>query len=275
MENMSLEQLIATFGPEVGAQMFAQMSAGAGAGGNKAPFTFVKKVATHGSELGAFGDFCINVETEKNDDGKRVVTNKGENLGNSFEFLIVNVSYRYRLWDEVKQRTVQSNIFETLDGIKTAVNVYDGKPLPADKQAKKDAGWKLVRINGGLIRKNSKSAWTPAIWETDGMLYFTLGEVISKKPNGGLLSGVINVVTKLDSKGATQFSVIDTNATTFESLPKDLFTKAETKEMLSDITVKMGEYRSNAQYTGASAAPANRGTQSGSHSEGNDESTDW
>ena len=271
---MTLEQLIATFGPEVGAQMHAQMTAGTG-GGNKAPFTFVKKVATHGSELGAFGDFCINVETEKNDAGVREVTNPGDNLGNSFEFLIVNVSYRYRLWDEVKQRTVQSNIFETLDGIKTAVNAYDGKPLPADKQAKKDAGWKLVRINGGLIRKNSKANWTPAIWETDGMMYFTLGEVVGKKPNGGLLSGVVKVVTKLDSKGATQFSVIDTEASSFANLPKDLFTKDETKEMLSDITVKMGEYRKGAQFNGAPAAGGASAPQGGGAGDSESDETNW
>lgn len=248
---MTQEQLIATFGQEVGTQMFKQMNASSG-GGNQAPFTFVKKVATHGSELGAFGDFCINVKTEKQADGTRTVTDKGENLGNAFEFVIVNVSYKYRRWDEVKQKTIQSNMFETLDGIKTAVEVHTGVPLPGSKEAKKKAEWKLVRVNAGLIRKNSKSDWTPAIWETDGTMYFTLGEVVGNQPNGGLLSGIVKVATKLDSKGATQFSVIDVEKSKFVELPKDFFTMP----ILGEITTKMTEYRNHAQYEAGADVPA-------------------
>ena len=257
MENMTLEQLIATFGDVVGKQMHAQMAAGNG-GGNKAPFTFVKKVATHGSELGSFGDFCINVETEKNDAGERVITSPGTNLGTAFAFLIVNVSYRYRRWDAIKERTVQSNIFQTLDGIKTAVNVYDGKPLPATKEAKKEAEWKLVRINAGLIRKNSKAAWEPVIWETDGKMYFTLGEVVGSQPNGGLLSGVLKANTVLESKGSTQYPVIDKATSSFGPLPKDLFTKEATVTLLGDITTKMTDYCKGAQFSGNApqSAPA-------------------
>ena len=252
---MTQEQLIATFGAEVGAQMWTQMQASSG-GGNQAPFTFVKKVATHGSELGAFGDFCINVKTEKQADGTRTVTDAGINLGNEFEFIIVNVSYKYRRWDAVKNKTVQSNMFSSLDGIKTAVEVYSGKPLPESKEAKKEDEWKLVRVNTGLIRKNSKADWTPVIWETDGTMYFTLGEVVGNQPNGGLMSGVVKVVTKLDAKGATQFSVVDVERSQFGKLPKDFFTMS----ILGDITSKMTAYVAAAQYTGTSnakQAPAN------------------
>ena len=256
MENMTQEQLIATFGQEVGAQMWSQMTASSG-GGNQAPFTFVKKVATHGSELGNFGDFCINVKTEKQPDGTRAVTDKGQNLGQGFEFIIVNVSYKYRRWDAVKNKTVQSNMFETLDGIKTAVDVYTGTPLPDSKQAKKDAEWKLVRVNAGLIRKNSKAAWEPVIWETDGTMYFTLGELVGNQPNGGLMSGIAKITTTLDSKGATQFSKIDVEASSFGALPKDFFSpEGKTAPMLKDITTKMAEYRNGAQYkSGATPAP--------------------
>ncbi len=275
MENMTQEQLIATFGQEVGAQMWSQMNASSG-GGNQAPFTFVKKVATHGSELGSFGDFCINVKTEKQTDGTRAVVDKGTNLGTSFEFIIVNVSYKYRRWDEVKQKTVQSNMFETLDGIKTAVDVYTGEPLPETKQAKKDAEWKLVRVNAGLIRKNSKSDWEPVIWETDGTIYFTLGEVVGNQPNGGLMSGIVKVVTKLDSKGATQFSVIDVEKSKFSPLPKDFFSPdGPTAPMIKDITTKMGEYRKGAQYKAGASAPSAPASTPAAQNSADEDETNW
>lgn len=272
MENtqMTQEQLIATFGPEVGAQMWEQMSAGS-AGGNQAPFPFVKKVATHGSELGNFGDFCINVKSEKQPDGTRVITDKGTNLGDSFEFVIVNVSYKYTKWDAVKNRTLQSNMFSSLDGIKTAVDSYSGEPLPESKQEKKDEGWSLVRVNAGLIRKNSKSPWEPVIWETKGTMYFTLGEVVAHQPNKGLMDGVIHIVTKLDAKGATQFSVIDVDKSSVSPLPKDFFDpKGKTSPMLADITTKMTEYVKGTQYkSGAAPTPQSQPVQEES------DNTDW
>lgn len=279
MENMTQEQLIATFGQEVGAQMWSQMQASSG-GGNQSPFTFVKKVATHGSELGEFGDFCINVKTEKQPDGTRVITDKGTNLGSSFEFIIVNVSYKYKRWDEVKEKTEQSNMFETLDGIKTAVNVYTGVPLPESKEAKKAKGveWKLVRINAGLIRKNGRAEWTPVIWETDGKLYFTLGDAVGNQPNGGLMSGVLKLVTVLESKGSTQYPVIDVKASTFGALPKDFFSpEGKTAPMIKDITTKMAEYRSGAQFK-AGSAPAATPASSGAPTPGagaDEDETNW
>jgi len=251
--NMTQEQLIATFGPEVGAQMWGQMNAGT-AGGNQAPFSFVKKVATHGSELGEFGDFCINVKTEKQPDGTRAITDKGTNLGKGFDFVIVNVSYKYTKWDDVKNKTIQSNMFSSLDGIKTAVDVYTGEPLPESKQDKKDEGWSLIRVNAGLIRKNSKSPWEPVIWETKGTMYFTLGEVVAHQPNKGLMDGIIHIATKLDAKGATQFSVIDVDASSVSPLPKDFFDpNGKTAPMLADITSKMTEYVKGAQYNSSAA----------------------
>lgn len=274
MENMTLEQLIATFGAEVGQQMFDQMNA-SNSGGNKAPFTFIKKIAQHGSELGAFGEYAVGVETEKQPDGTRAVTNKGTNLGTDFEFIIVNVGYKYRKWDQAanngKGRTLQSNMFASLDGIKTAVNAFTGKPLPTSKEDKKADEWKLTRINAGLVRKNSKSAWTQCIWEVDGSLYFTLGEVVGNQRNGGLMSGIVKVQTKLDSKGATQFSVIDVDASEF--VEKNIFEDKKVTPLLGDITTKMSEYRDRSQYTGATpAAPAPQGGGEG-HSESDE--TNW
>jgi hypothetical protein len=265
MENMTLEQLIATFGPEVGKQMFEQMSAASG-GGNRAPFTYLKKVSTHGSELGAFGDFVYGVETEKQADGTRAVTDTGTNLGTSFEFIIVNVAYRYRKWDAAanngKGRNLQSNIFTDLKQINTpggVVDVFSGKPLPKTKEEKKEADWSLVRINTGLVRADAKSPWVPVIFETSGSLYFTLGNVIGNQLHGGLLSGIAKLTMKLASKGSTQFSVVNEEKSSFEPLPKDFWTDDNIKAMLSDITLKMADYASQGQYTG-SAAAATTGT---------------
>ena len=273
MENMTLEQLIATFGEEVGKQMHAQMTAGQG-GGAGAPFPFLKKVSTHGSEVGVFGDFAFGVKTEKDQAGNKTIVDKGTNVGTSFEFIIVNVCYRYTLWDEGKQKSYRSNIFTSLDGIKTAVDSYTGKALPTSKDAKKAAGWKLNRINAGLVRANSKAEWTPVIWETAGTLYFTLGEVVGKQANGGLLSGVVKIATKLDSKGSTQYSVIDVAKSSFGALPKDLFTNDATKTALSDITTKMTEYQKSNQYD-ASASPAPAQAPAPAASSDNDDDTDW
>jgi len=268
---MTQEQLIATFGPEVGAQMWEQMNASNG-GGNQAPFTFVKKVATHGSELGAFGDFCIGVKTEMQKDGTKIITDKGTNLGNSFDFVIVNVSYKYKRWDEGKKRTVQSNMFTTLDGIKTAVDSFTGVPLPESKQAKKDAEWSLVRVNAGLIRANAKDEWTPVIWETTGTLYYTLGEVVANQDRKGLMDGIIHIVTKLDSKGATQFSVIDVEKSSVTPLPKDFFDpKGKTSPLLADITSKMTKYIAGAQYKSGDAAP----TTSAPAQQESEDDTNW
>lgn len=272
---MTQEQLIATFGEEVGKQMYTQMQASSG--GNRAPFTFVKKVYKHTDPLGKFGDFLINVETEKGDGGEYVVTNKGTNLEDSFEFLIVNVSYRYSKYVEATEKTYKSNIFETLDGIKTAVDMSNGKPLPETKEEKKADGWKLVRINAGLIRKNSKAKWTPAIWEVKGALYYSLGELINGQPGNGLLSGIVKAKFEIKEKGTTLYVVVKGDESSFAPLPKDLFSKDETKEMLSDITKKMTEYRKGAQYSGGAAAPQGDGAPSdaGHGGEGDEDKTNW
>lgn len=254
---MSYEQLVAVFGEETAKTMYAQMNESSSSGG--APFPFLKKVSVHGSELGDFGTFVYGTKTEKDADGNKTILEKGTNVGNAFEFIVVNVAYRYTLWDEAKQKGLRSNIFGSLGDIASAVDSYTGKPLPASKDDKKAAGWKLNRINAGLIRANSKAKWEPVIWETTGMLYYTLGEVIGKQANGGLLSGVAKLTTKLESKGSTQFPVIDIKKSSFEALPKDLFTNEATVAQLKEITDKMTQYSAENQYSGAAkqeAAPS-------------------
>ncbi len=265
-ENMTIEQLTAIFGADTAAIMFAQMNAGSGTGG--APYSFLKKISVHGSELGNFGEFVYGTKSEKDAEGNRVVTEKGTNVGKDFEFILVNVSYIYTLWDEAKAKGLRSNIFTTLDGIKTAVDGYTGTALPASKEAKKAAGWKLNRINAGLVRANSKAKWEPVIWETVGAMYFTLGEVVGKQANGGLLSGTVKVVTKLESKGSTQYPVIDTKESSFGPLPKDFFTPGgELAATIGEITTDMTAYQKASQYEGATSTPPKADTEEGT--------TDW
>lgn len=252
MSTVTLEQLISTFGEETGKQMFAQMNASGG--GSTAPFPFLKKVSTHGSEVGAFGDFVYGVKTEVDpkDKDNRIVVDKGTNIGTKFEFFLVNVSYRYTLWDEVKGKSYRSNIFADLKtGMDTAVDAYSGDPLPIGKEAKKAAGWKLNRINAGLVRKNEKEPWVPVIFETAGSLYFTLGELIGKKPSGGLLTGIATLVMKLASKGSTQYSVVDVVKSSFTPITPTFWADPEISKPISEITNKMTEYRKANQYTPA------------------------
>ena len=239
--------------------------------GTEPPSLFLKSISKHTSPLGNFGEFVFGTEQEKGEDGKYVITEKGTNLGEKFEFIVVNVCYRYKMYDEVKEKTHRSNIFGTLDGIKTAVDVYTGKALPSTKEEKKAADWKLVRINGGLVRKNSKAAWTPVIWETHGAMYFGLNQLLEGTPNQGLLSGVAKLSTELLEHGSVLYPAVKKEESSFGAAPKDLFTKAENKEMLADITKKMTDYRKASQFSGAAqAAPAQAEGTASEGAEGND-----
>ena len=248
--NMSKEELIAVFGAEVGAQMFEQMSGNLGGGG--APFTFVKKISDHDSELGKWGEHVINVKTEKNDAGERVITDKGTNLGTSFDIFVVDMGYQYSRWDDIKERTETSNPFtEISSGIASAVNSCTGEPLPATKEAKKDAGWKMNKILGVLIRKDSKSDWTPAIYEISGKTYYTFGVLVDNKPGKGLMDGIYTLHFKKEKKGSTTFTVIDTEKSIFTPRPVDFFTDPKVVEFAGELTKKMAEYRLSQQHTSA------------------------
>jgi hypothetical protein len=254
MENLTLEQLIATFGPEVGQQMYDQMNASTG--GNQAPFPFVKKISDMDSELGAWGDHVVGTTYEKNEAGERVVVDKGTNLGKSFDIVIVNIGYHYSRWNDEKQRTESSNAFTDLSkGIKTAVNSYTGEPLPATKEAKKKDDWKMVKQMGVLVRKDAKSPWIPAIYEVSGKTYFTLGELVDSRANKGLLDGLYTLVFKKERKGSTTYTIIDTEKSKIAPLPSDLFTNEETKGDISEITKKMTEYRAGQQYSATGETP--------------------
>ena len=253
-ETMTLEELTSIFGADVAAQMYAQQQAASGGSSLRTPLPLIKKVSTHGSELGKFGDFVLGTEWDKNDAGDRVVTNKGTNLGTEFQMIITNIQYQYKKWDEAQSRTLRSTITDNLSNLNSLVDSFKGTPLPATKEARKAAGWKLVRVNSGLVRANPKAKWEAATFETDGMLYYTLGELLKSAPGQGFLSGIVSLKFTLASKGSTQFSVIDKEASSFGPLPKDLF-KGELKPVISGITSDMAAYMSAVNDRATSSTP--------------------
>ena len=250
MNGMTKEQLIATFGEETGNMMYEQMNASSGGAG--APFPFVKKISDHDSELGKWGEHVVGIKTEKNDAGERIVTDKGVNLGASFDIFVVNVGYQYSRWDDVKERNLTSNSFtDIVSGIAGAVDSYTGEPLPASKEAKKEAGWRMKKVLGVLIRKDAKSPWIPAIYEISGKTYYTFGVLTDNKAGKGLMDGIYTLKFAKEKKGSTTYTVIDTAKSVFTPRPDNFFSDDDVKTFCSDITNKMADYRKGQQYEGA------------------------
>lgn len=267
MEELSYEELVATLGQETADIIQEQRDAAKGTGGSSLPFTFLQKVSdVLGNELGAFSEFVVGAEKSKQDDGSYAWTNTGTNLGKEFQFVVVNVCYYYKRYVEGAGKngagkTFTSNIFKSLGEISSAVD-YNGNPLPATKEAKREAKWKLVRMNAGVVRKTAKDAWIPCIWEVDGTMLFGFNNVVDSAANGGLLGGVLNIKTSHAKKGATPFVIID-ESSELKPLPKDFFTKDAA--VISDITTKMKAYQESKKgSTPAPQAPeAESGTQEG------------
>lgn len=238
-ETMDLSTLIAIFGPEVGQQMWEEQQASQGTGGVRLPFTTLDKISDVVSELGAFGTYVYGVTKEKDAATQEyVVTNTGTNVGKAFQFLPVSIFYRYKRWNETTKRTEYSSVFKTNSEGETAVD-YKGVALPAGKDAKRDAGYSMQKVVVGLVRQDSSAKFVPVIWEITGKLFFTYNNV-EKKMKQPILGGIINVVTKLEKQGSTNYSVIDENATTVSQLPLAMLQEYKTE--LSEITTKTREY---------------------------------
>jgi len=251
MENMSREELIALFGIEAGEEMYKQQTAANITGGSREPFPLLKKVVDGDLGLGKFGTFVFGTEFEKDRDanGERVIANVGTNVGDSFKFIIVNVSYRFKRWvegagKEKKGKNEFSNIFTDMSGFKTAVD-YNGNPIPDNKQGRDALGWRTVKIMGGLVEVNG--VWKPVIFEVDGKMYFTINELLDKAPNKGLLGCVCNIFTKTEKQGSTKFTVIDTEKSSFTVDGIHEVLKAN-KADVSDITIKMKAYQADNDY---------------------------
>lgn len=255
MNNMTREELIATFGEETGNMMFDQMAGNSGGGG--APFSFIKKISDHDSELGKWGEHVVNVKTEKNDNGEKIVTDPGVNLGTSFDIFVVNIGYQYSRWNDEKERTETSNAFtDIVSGIASAVNSYSGEPLPASKEDKKAADWKMKKVMGVLVRKDAKSEWIPAIYEVSGKTYYTFGVLTDNKPSKGLMDGIYTLKFVKEKKGSTTFTIIDTTKAEFTPRPADFFQDDSVRTLSGDLTTKMTEWRASQQYSTPSGEEA-------------------
>lgn len=264
MENMSREELIAMFGVEAGEEMYKQQESANASGGSRAPFPLLKKVVDGDLGLGKFGTFVFGTEFEKDRDsnGERVIANTGTNVGDSFEFVIVSVAYRFKRWVEgagkdKKGKTEWSNIFTDMNGFKTAVD-YNGNTIPDNKQARDALGWRTVKIMGGLVKTDK--GWEPVIFEVDGKMYFTINELLDKAPNKGLLGCIVKIATKTEKQGSTKFTVIDVEKSSFTVEGIHEFLK-ENRANVTDIVVKMKAYQADNDYK-ASAKPttANAGS---------------
>lgn len=251
METMSREELIALFGVEAGEEMYAQQNALNTSGGVREPFPLLKKVVDGDLGIGKFGTFVFGLEYDKDRDanGDKVITNVGTNIGDTFDFIIVHNSYRFKRWVEgagkdKKGKTEWSNIFTDMSGFKTAVD-YNGNPIPDNKEARAALGWKTVRIMGGLVKTDK--GWEPVIFEIDGKMYFTFNDVIDKAPNKGLLGCVVHLVTKTEKQGSTKYTVVDTEKSSFTA--EGIFDIIKVnKDVIADVTLKMKAYQSDNDY---------------------------
>lgn len=246
MNEMTREELIAILGEEAANEILAQRESASSTSG-KVPFGFLTKIAdAFGSELGGFGEFVVGVEKSKDESGSTIFTNKGKNLGKSFEFVLVSPCFYYKKFvpatsKDGQGRVYSSNIMKTLSDLDSAID-NQGNPLPKSKDEKRAAGWKMVRMNAGLVRKNNKDTWTPCIWEVDGSMLFGFNNVLDKDTtkSRGQLSGVMGITTGMKKQGQIPFVIIDEDNSTFSPLPKDFF--KEQAVAVTDITLKMKEY---------------------------------
>ena len=259
METMSREELIAMFGLEAGEEIYKQQQAANSTGGSKEPFPLLKKVVDADLGLGKFGSFVFGVEyaKDRDDNGDKVVENKGINVGDTFKFVTVSVAYRFKRWVEgagkdKKGQTQWSNIFTDMQGFKTAVD-YNGNAIPDTKEARQALGWKTVKIMAGLVEADGK--WYPVLFEADGKLYATLNNVLAKAPAKGLLDSIVTIVTKTEKQGSTKFTVVDEDKSTIDT--NVLSVISANKDVVSDIAVKMMKYVKDNDYKASkNTAPA-------------------
>lgn len=242
MENsaMTLEEYIAIFGTEEGAAMFADQEAAKGSTSTGLDLPKLEKISDIASPTGAaFGDYVLGIKKEKNSTtGEYEITDNGENLGKSFQLLPLGIFYQYKKWDEVNKKSQYSSVFKSINEGDTAVD-YKGSRLPAGKESKKENGWNMTKNVTCLVRKDAKSDFQPAVITLTGKLFFTYNNV-EKLLRQPILGGVLNIVTKLEKQGSTNYSVIDEVKTTADANPADLFTKY--KDLVASTSAKTREY---------------------------------
>lgn len=252
---MSREEFISLFGEEAGIEMFNQQEAANASSGSREPFPLLKPVVDSDLGIGSFGEFVFGTTyaKDRDEDGEKVVEDAGTNLGKEFNFIICNVSYRFKRWVEgtatTKGKTEWSNIFTDMNGFKTAVD-YNGNKIPGTKEGRQALGWKTIKIMAGFVEVNG--TWAPVIFETGGKMYFYMNNLLDTAKNKGLLSGVVSLVTKTEKQGSTKYAVVDVAKSSFNPLPDGFF--KNNAEAIADLTIKMKAYQSDNDYK-LSAAP--------------------
>ena len=238
MENLTYAELVAILGEEAANAIMEQRKASEGSG--KLPFKLLKPVAeAMGNELGAFGEFILG--SVKNTEGEGY-TDLGTNYGKNFQFILVSQGFYYKKFQEVggKGKTLMSSMVKSLGELSTIVD-NAGNPMPASKEARDTAGWRLIRVNAGLIRKDAKDTWTPCIWEIGGTLLFGFNELVGKSKYGaGALSSILNVVSTHKKNGVSVFVALDEAKSSAEALPTEELKVIS--EPVKDIINKMREY---------------------------------
>lgn len=237
MAALTFEEKVALFGEDVARVMQDTEEAQKGSGVG-IPYDILKNIADIGNELGQFGEFVYGTKKEKQPTGDWKVTVAGTNVGKEFDFIPVSVAYKYQRWDAKANKNHRSSIFMNATEGDLAVD-SNGKRLPAGKEAKKEAGWKMVKIVAGLLRKGVKDTWHPVMWEISGKMFFTYNSVANKLPSQ-VIGGIIKVITKFEKQGSTTYTIIDEVASTTEPLPDNFITN--NRQIIGEMTIKMKEY---------------------------------
>mgnify|MGYP003585073246 CR=1 FL=1 len=248
MAALTFEEKVALFGEDVARAMQETESAQKGSGVS-IPYSILKNISDMGNESGQFGEFVYGVKKEKQPDGQYKVVDVGTNIGKEFNFIPVSIAYRYRRWDAKANKNYVSSIFMNASDGDMATD-SNGNRLPAGKEAKKEAGWKMVKMVAGLVNKKDKEPWVPVLWEISGKMFFTYNNVANKLPNP-VIGGIVKIKTKFEKQGSTTYTVIDETGSSIGTLPADFLTN--NRQIIGEMTIKMKEF-----FTAYSAKPKSK-----------------
>lgn len=250
MAALTFEEKVALFGEDVARAMQETEAAQKGSGVG-IPYDILKNVSDIASELGQFGEFIYGTKKEKQPDGTYKVVEAGTNIGKEFNFIPVSIAYRYKKWDAKANKNFMSSIFMNASDGDTATD-SNGNRLPAGKDAKRDAGWKMVKIVAGLVSKKDKDPWVPVVWEIGGKMFFTYNNIANKLPSP-VIGGIVKIKTKFEKQGSTTYSVVDEATSTIAPLPADFLTN--NRQIIGEMTIKMKEFFTAYQAKPGQATP--------------------
>lgn len=246
---MTLEQAISIFGEAAAKEMFKTIDQES-AGGKSMPLALIKRCSDDIVDGDKIGDFIIGRKFDRDEKKNLIVVDDGINLGASFKMVMVSIAYRYERYDDAKERTFTSNVFTDVSKASSAIDAASGKPLPADKDDRKAAGWKMTKLISGVVEAEGK--WVPFTFIAKGVIYYGIGELTDKLPRKGLLNHVIDIHFKIDKKGSTKFSAVDLEPSS--ATPLDFKVLQDNADAIGSVTTDMAAYYE--AHKGTSAAPA-------------------